>query len=505
MPGNAVKLGPFRGGLNTASDATSVADEELVDCINFELDLDGSLVSRPPITRGPAASQSGSALRLLGYFTTPSGNYYLLASNATATYYYANGTWTTVTTSFGAQAMCQYMDRAWLIAGPTDTNPGGYWTPSGGFTAVAAIPKGTSIISHKERLWVTPGKTAATNGSRMSFSNIRNGEVWGAADFLDVSPGDGQNVVDIVVYNNDILVFKNDSTYRFAYDSSPARGQVNKISSTTGVSDVHCIVAYENTLYVYHEGSVFEVVNYNFTKINNKVPFTVDNKVARTFSYPVSMSLFGTRIIIRHFDRVYVFDIRLQTWTRWDSTWIHSWWIEEPKNNLITDTRVAFAASAVQDDVYIYRIEDGFIATNTEIMACYFRTKNYDYSVSHQFKRLFWWGADVIAQGDVHSYATPVTYSFGVRWGDVAHLTWEALAHNRWGQPLATPPSIETQVDAFGSGGRKFIKFLKSMRFRQIYFEVRIENDGTNLTAPVRVFNLTTIVDDKQVVSKQIS
>ena len=43
----ALRLGPFVGGINTASDATAVADSELVDCVNFELDIDGSLVGRP--------------------------------------------------------------------------------------------------------------------------------------------------------------------------------------------------------------------------------------------------------------------------------------------------------------------------------------------------------------------------------------------------------------------------------------------------------------------------
>jgi hypothetical protein len=49
MPGAPIQVGPFIGGLNTFSDATAIADNELTVCENFELDLDGSLKSRPPI------------------------------------------------------------------------------------------------------------------------------------------------------------------------------------------------------------------------------------------------------------------------------------------------------------------------------------------------------------------------------------------------------------------------------------------------------------------------
>ena len=42
MPGAPIQVGPFVGGLNTFSDATAIADNELTVCENFELDLDGS-------------------------------------------------------------------------------------------------------------------------------------------------------------------------------------------------------------------------------------------------------------------------------------------------------------------------------------------------------------------------------------------------------------------------------------------------------------------------------
>jgi hypothetical protein len=57
VPGQPIQVGPFIGGLNTFSDDTSIADNELVLAENWDLDLDGSLVSRPPF------ADNGIALR----------------------------------------------------------------------------------------------------------------------------------------------------------------------------------------------------------------------------------------------------------------------------------------------------------------------------------------------------------------------------------------------------------------------------------------------------------
>ena len=71
MPGDALQIGPFVGGLNTFSDPSAVADNELVVCDNFELDLDGSLKSRPPfidLAQNIPLNSAGGSPNILGYF-----------------------------------------------------------------------------------------------------------------------------------------------------------------------------------------------------------------------------------------------------------------------------------------------------------------------------------------------------------------------------------------------------------------------------------------------------
>lgn len=507
MPGKMQQLGPFQGGLNTRSDPTVVADTELVECVNFELDLDGSLTSRPPITLQPAATPGVSRINLIGYYVEPSGTYYLIGSSNSGTYYYEGTNWIIITATVNAVAMTQFRDRVWLVAPYGSVNPGGSWSPSTGFVADPDMPKGNAIIAYKNRLFISPGKNALVNGSRLQFSNIVPlvGDLnWNISlNFLDIQAGDGQNLIDIHLLNNSIICFKNDSIYVYTYDSAPDKGSVNNISATIGTSDIHCVVPYENTLIIYHEGNVYEMINYNFTRLNTKVPFSVDNTVFLTFEQSVAMSLFNDRLIVRHFDRVYVFDLRTRTWSRWQSNRHFAYFISEPKNALITDVATAFAGSAILNVKELYRIQDTFDSTNIEQMTCRFQTKNYDYEVSSKYKKLYWWGADVVAQGTVNVSAHPIVFSSSISWDQLNLQTWDDL--QTWDQPLSAIKVITDSVNAMGAGNRKFLRFNKTLRFRQIYFEVSVDTDGTEKTAPCKIFHLTTYVNLKQIVSKKIT
>src|SRR5687768_8658141 len=99
--GQPIRLGPFVGGLNTASDPTAIADAELATCTNFGLDIDGSLISRPPIEE-LAGSTSWTERIICLAEAIFSGNHYIIGSNTNGVYYYLNDTWTLITSTFQA-------------------------------------------------------------------------------------------------------------------------------------------------------------------------------------------------------------------------------------------------------------------------------------------------------------------------------------------------------------------------------------------------------------------
>lgn len=512
MPGGqALRLGPFIGGINTLSDPSAIADSELVDSINFELDIDGSLLCRPPIQEIIVNSGFAERILLLG-IALLGGNIYVIGSNSGGVYYWTSNSWTLITNTFQATCMAQYMDKIWLVAKPGSANPGGNWDGAT-FTAVAAIPKGSACIVHKERLFVVPGITTVANSSRLSFSNAGDFTTWPGINFIDVGPGDGQHLVDLVVYQDNLLLFKEDSTYVLAYDSKPSDAIVRKISNTLGTTKAHCVVNYENSVFIYHEGEVYEVINYDFNRINTKVPFLYDptSPGGASFSEDVFLTLFGDRLLVRYFNRVYVYGLRTRTWSRWlssnDNLHFFGPMVPFPSNVSSAVNDAYYAGSCISNQKNMIRINDGFDTTtdekdlsNSVTISCKAVTKNYDLAASHLFKRLFWWGADVLTSNSVTGAATPITAVFQSTWDELAFFTWDNL--NTWDYPLSVPTSVTTAV-ATGSGVlRKFVKFLKGLRFRQINFSVTLTSSGKNTDGPARLYSVTALVKTSATVTQ---
>jgi len=518
MPGGeGIRLGPFLGGLNLASDVTAIADSELVECSNFELDIDGSLISRPPIQE--VANLSGTWTERIvcigvGIFT---GGNYLIGSNTNGVFYFLSGAWTLITNTFQATVAIQYSDKVWLIAKPGSANPGGKWDPSAGFTSVAALPKGSAAIILKERLFVVPGKDETTNPSRISFSDSGNFDSWPGTNFIDISPGDGTKLIDLTVYQDNLLLFKEDTTHLLAYDTKPSDAVLRRISSTIGASKAHCVVNYENSIYVYHEGWVYEIINYDFSRLNIKVPFVYDPTAPSSFSAEdIFLSLFGDRVIVRYYNRIYVYGLRTRTWSRWLSAdnLLHYFGplVAMPSNVAASVNNEYYAGSCItaQETVIVWR--DGYDAINNEktlagnvTITCKIITKNYDLAISHKFKRLWWWGADIISQNSVTGKVTPTVFSFSATWGDLSTKTWGDLALNTWGQPLSTPATVSTAVGTGSGVVRRFVKFLKSLRYRQVGFELELTTNGTTTDGPARIFTILAITESKGTVGKAVN
>lgn len=715
-----MRLGPFIGGLNTGSDQTAIADAELVTCTNLELDIDGSLVSRPPLKELDGHSLFTERIVVLceAVFT---GNHYLIGSNSNGVFHFFNGVWTLITNTFRSACAVQYADQVYLVPHPSAANPGGKWSPGGGFVAVAAIPKGQALAVHKERLFIVPGKAASINVSRVTFTDPSNFDVWPAANFIDVGQGDGTALLDVTVYQDNLLLFKDQSSFILAFDIRPTDAVMKRISSTIGVDGQFCVLNYENQVYTLHNGWVYEIINYDFQRLNTKVPFVLDSTAPSAFSLEnVSLSLVGDRLVVRYYARTYVYGLRTRTWCEWLSsrgrvhyfgpavtihedagdkfyagssitgytsltqifnksdvitfeetldppstitdtftrTVANGWgtldtgeiWtqnggapadysvngtrgrIDHPSVNATRlmaksgthtapDIRLTVLPSAVSTGaaiacdiwaqfattsnsylcrlafdlggvatLFLYKLVAGaatlftsvglggtyvaseqytvrlqingsslkakawktanneptgwtisvtdatftsgqvvvgsFIPTgNTNVspsmqfdnvfigdmantkfdIQCDARTKNFDMAVSSQFKRLWWWGADVITNRDVLGIASPIVATFAVTWAQLEAFTWASREAFTWAQPMATSPGVPTTVVTNTGTSRRFVKFNKSLRYRQINFFIRLLTDGSTGQGPARLFVLQITTAPKEGVSKALS
>lgn len=714
--GQPLRLGPFIGGLNTASDPTAIADAELAQCSNFELDIDGSLVSRCPMIELDGHINWTERIICICEATF-SGTSYLIGSNTNGVFYKTSGggAWTLITNTFRSTAAVQYANFVYLVAIPGSANPGGKWSPSGGFTAVSAIPKGMACVIHKERLFVVPGVLATSNESRLSFSNAGNFDTWGGTDFIDVKQGDGTNLIDLTVFQDNLILFKNKSSHVLAYDTRPTDAVLREISKTIGVDRQFCLANYENQIYIFHGGWVYEIINYDFHRLNVKVPFAVDDTAPGTFtSENVFISLLADRLICRFHRNIYVYGLRTRTWSQWNSSkdrlhyfgpivtvhassgneyyagsCISSFFTTvqlfntqnttnvettiDPSVDItdtftrsvsngwgtattgqvwttnggsagdysVTGTQGKYAMNSVNvvratlisglsklnwnvtntvsvsavatgasiqhittlrlvdgnnyynftldfatsgtlslaisknvggsgaslnvtafgsysaNELFSYRIvingsniktkiwraanpepgawfqnvtdtgvtspggmqlasylnpgntntlpinvlQDNFNigdpANNTALITCSILTKNYDMAVSHRFKRLWWWGADISSNNIIKGTATPIVLTFVASWGNLASKQWNQLL--TWGRPLSVISSEISYVSSGTGTSRKFVHFLKSLRYRQINFGLELTTYGSTADGPCRIFSLTVITETKAV------
>lgn len=524
MPGKAVQIGPFLGGLNTFSDPSNIADNELVECVNFEVGLDGALKSRPPIVA--SAGDDGWTQRIYLIGTAVFDDTYLFGSNENGTWYFSSGAWTLITDDAEAAAMLQYNDAVYFVPKPGHATIALFkWNPTNGYSDLSptnlktmmgsADYGGTRLINYNERMFIIPGAGKTANTSRVIFSDAGDPETYTATtQFFDVSPGDGQILMDGIAVDDNILLFKEDSSYVFTFTSTPSDAELVNINRTIGASTTRGVVQYENSVFVYHRNNVYEIANYNFTCVNIRVPFAEDTTVPTdaTRIDTEFMTRLGDRLILRRDNKLYVYGMRTKTWSEWKSAddELHNF---GPLVHYLSDSEDSYyAGSCLDGTTDVFNMIDGWDSATKENngtddidITCTITTKNYDLKTSHQFKKLNWWGADVLTLNDVTGTVSPVVLEFSVTWGDIHNQekTWDDLL--TWGRPLADAKNSSATVSSNISIMRRFLKFPKALRFRQANFKLDFTTDGTVNDGPAQLFSITLVGSVKQVVTGDVN
>jgi hypothetical protein len=500
MPGQMLKLGPFKGGLNNLSDPTSIKDDEVASCINFDYDSDGTLISRPPIaadTDGPVAAKT---VDYLSYYISTTGAVYLVACSNSNLYYKSSGVWTLITSGVTASAAIQYLNKLWVVADEGSTNNGGSWDPVAGWTTIASMPKGSAITTFKERLWIAGGKLSTSNQSRLNFSAIADGTTWNSADFFDINPGDGQALIDIVSVSTNLFLFKQHSTHVMQYDSAPSKAVITPVSRTVGVDDIRCIVNYENVLYVYNDGYLYELINFTYNKINTRISIAAN--ATGSYVRPISVSLVGNRVVVNYYGNIFVFYLFTRTWSQWTVASAIGKFLQTPYSASGSTPYTYVAACNTADNRSTFNFVDGYLAGRSESATATVVSKIYDFNAPNMFKKLYWWGIDILASGSLVATVTPVIYNASVTWAQMAAFTWAEVASYTWNRPAASNVSVSETINTTGAI-RKFIKIKKAVRFRNVYFTLAFTiSDWQN---PIRVYSITPVINMKEQVVKTVN
>lgn len=515
MPGGSpIKFGLFSGGLhNSSGTGEAIDDKELFQCTNLEVDLDGSLANRPAIGQFNTSGLSSTTnLRVIGYYAPSSGGKYLvLASTAHVML---------VDTSTGAQyasqaciaiACIQYKDVLFVVPTPTGGSSGGKFTLNV-WSAIATMPAGEAIVLYKERLWIAAGITSSgTGASRLYFSAIGDGTSWTVGtDFADVQPGNGQKLVSMTVLNNDIILFKEHSTFRFGYSSIVTKFDLSIISASIGVPSPSCAVTYDsNNVYVLHDNNVYELFNYQFTKISKPVALRqlVDSSLFATETY--GLSLYRDRLFVRYYAYIYVYSLVTKTWSQWTTARAFSRLVTVPSADIGLDT--AYATSASSNDpakVYYFRDDRVTGVGTVESFNCMITTKTYDLDVPQQYKVLFWWGLNIATSGNTTVSAVVPNAGSNYTWDFLkANYTWNSAkaAGILWSNNDKVTIS-KTVPSTLGKYARKLLKLGQKFRFRQVFFTVSAAAlSNTVGDASVRIYDITALINSKETVVKETS
>jgi hypothetical protein len=489
--GQFVTLGPFTGGLNRYSDEAAIQDNELAECENFELDIDGALKCRPPISGQFPNVGFGERIYIIGSAilnNTP----YVFGASINGVYAYTGGNWTLIRAGLFSVKCLQFRDKVFFLAHGISPVEGGTWDGTT-FVTIAGMPRGEGLAIYKNRLWIAPGDSN-TQKSRLRFSDVLDPTIWDAADFFDVSPGDGERLMDLVVFNNNLLLFKQDSTHALSYDTRPSDAVITKISNSIGVSGNNCIAVSENDIFIYHEGELYQFINYEMVNVSLKVPFEYDTTVpvGATRVEFVKLSVVGSRILVRYYNRLYVYNKHTQSWSRWTSQGNSlnnvSHFVQYPNNALQGVNAEYIGGSTLVTDGRFFRIYDGWDGDKVEkesatwlYIKCKITTKTYAFDTSYKYKRLFWWGCDAATGRDVVGTATPVVIGG------------------------TSVPVTTTITNSASSNFRRFFKFPKALRFRQISFTVTLESYGYTVDGPAKLYEIIPVIGTKQTANKSVS
>lgn len=508
MPGTPVKIGPWTGGLNTYSEPTMIADTDAAEIINLDIDLDGSLVNRPPI--GVMPSPTGVGGNVLGTYTTKAGiTYFVIVDQAHMVRIYDVSSIGSVYSvgSIECSAVVQYQNKLWIVATTNSVNPGGSWDPIAGFVAIPTMARGQSAVIYKERLFIAAGDQA-TNSNRVNFSAPGNLSSWTpAVDFFDVNNGDGEDIIYIHSFQGYIVVFKTNSTYTFGYDSQPSKGQTQLTSSNIGIASINAFAEYENVLYIIYGNYLYSIQNWNWTQVNIKAPFDYYIFAPITAWSSFSCSVIGNKLVCRYYDNYYVYGLKTKTFSLWRFTkanFTPSHFVQYPILDPVLNKYMYVGGSYNSAETKWWKLIDTPLSVLSESFDISLVTKTYDYGVPYNFKRLHWWGVDILAKTQINFGVHPTVYNTPVTWSQLKAYTWSQL--KTWARPVDIVLDVTDSASSTNpSGIRTFIKLLKSLRFRQISFKLSTTVDGTITTGPFRVFGMSAFTTSKELVSKKIS
>lgn len=220
----AIPIDKFTG-LRLDIAPVDVGPNGAVDCLNVDLSDSEQLRVRAGTDTLLTTASTFTPLALVKFNST----YVAVGASKIRVFEFALGSWSetdTVATTLtgGAQVFSSGGANVRLYLGDSGT-----LTRFDGAAAanVAGSPEGVVYLeSWKDRLVAGKGEIGAGSAglSRVSFSAPADGDTWGADDWVELDPDDGEDIRGVAAWSDELYVFKRSRFYVFYGISTDATG-----------------------------------------------------------------------------------------------------------------------------------------------------------------------------------------------------------------------------------------------------------------------------------------
>jgi hypothetical protein len=248
----AVPFGDFSGGLNLKDKADVVKDSEAIDLLNVEFTERGAVKQRDGFLQFTGTALT-NRVDSLGVYLTAGGTRHLLAGCGTrleavdtsgsvvasatgltgGPYVFARFAAPGSELAYaanGSDTIRQWNGTAWSAPTGTVNGTGASALPEAG--AICVTPATNRLVATAYGTNTTGGPAAgASNPSRVHFSNAGQPTIWetdGASgrgeNLIDLTPGDGEQIMNCVAWQNKVFVFKESKFFVFEGEAVDATG-----------------------------------------------------------------------------------------------------------------------------------------------------------------------------------------------------------------------------------------------------------------------------------------
>lgn len=225
MPYSPIDLSDFSGGLNTASIAAKIADNQLTKCLNMEYDPTGTAISTRRGSRlTPFGSTVGYTTSLFGFLRSSRIESQLIKSMSNGDIYGQDATIATQFNKLNDAITLSPTKTQWYWATFTNlaigvngdtvnVNPFKWnGTDGDGAQLGGTAPKGKYIATWNSRVWIAKDNT-------LYFSKLGDAENWTAtgvsgAGSIEVGYNDGDLITGLAAHGERLFVFKRNHIYQ---------------------------------------------------------------------------------------------------------------------------------------------------------------------------------------------------------------------------------------------------------------------------------------------------